>query len=187
MKRFLCCVLLWSLLEVAVANADDWVLKPEVNESSYVFGRTRIVLHYDSTQNSVLPRYTLRVYKDSELLAEHAGIGFDRLFASPSNDYFLGVSNRGLTTDAYVVFDDHGKLLIRQPHGSKEVHYCKMSISLVRIWYEENNPGVKFGLVGGVLREISINGCDGKRVSLLRSLGGISQGIQRSANKPGSV
>jgi len=186
MKRFLCYVLLWSLLEGPVANADDWVLKPEVKESTYVFGRARIVPHCDSIQNTVFPKYTLRVYRDSELLAEHAGIGFDRLFTAPSNDYFVGVSNSGLTNDAYVVFDYHGKLLIRQPHDSTEVNYCKMSISLVRVWYEESNPDVKFGLVGGVLREISINGCDGKRVSLLKSVEGISQhSLQPTRNQRG--
>jgi hypothetical protein len=62
-KRFRWCVLLLLLVGASV-NADEWVLKPEFKESAFVFGRSRIVLLYDSTQNRAFPKYTLRVYHE---------------------------------------------------------------------------------------------------------------------------
>jgi len=163
------------LLAVSSVKADEWALKPEVKELTFLFGRARIVLHYDSTQNIAYPKYTLKIYEDAELLTQHEGIGFERLFASSGNDYFLGVSNSGLINDAFVVFDRRGKVISREPHDSRDIYYCTMSISLVRMWYDESNPGVEFNVVDGRLVEVSIKACDGKRLSLLGRSEGTSQ------------
>jgi hypothetical protein len=166
MKRLLAaCV--YVFLMVSAAYGDSWILKPEVTDNEFTFGDTRIVLHYDSTQSRNYPQYTLRIHEKDKLAAEHDGIGFEKLFVSPDKGFFLGVSNRGLIKDAYVVFDRQGKILKKQPHDPKKVHYKSMSVTLLRLWYDADNPDVKFDVVDGVLRDVTINAADGKRVSLL--------------------
>jgi len=166
MERRLSILFLWTLLAFSVVHADDWVLKPEIRDSAFLFGNYRIVLTCDSTRNAAYPEYTLRLYANNKLLAAHEGIGFERLFASPDHRFFLGVSNSGLTRCAYVVFDREGRILARQLHDPKKIPYQEMSISLVRKWYDEGKPGVEFKAVGEILREIHINGADGGRISL---------------------
>ncbi len=97
--------LLCSLLIPLIASADSWALKPEVKDTAYVFGDSRIVLHYDSTDNSSFPQYVLRVHLKNKLVGEHEGIGFEQVFASADNTFFLGVSNSGLIKQAFVIFD----------------------------------------------------------------------------------
>jgi len=83
-------------LAAPALHADSWTLPPEVKDTAFKFGETRIVLHYDSMTNRSYPRYELRVYSGNELLATHEHVGFEQVFPDPQNTYFLGVSNRGL-------------------------------------------------------------------------------------------
>jgi hypothetical protein len=166
MKRLLvACFIL--LATGSAASGDKWILPPEVTDNEFKFGDTRVVVHYDSTQDQQFPKYTLRIYEKDKLAAEHDGIGFEKLLVSPDNAFFVGVSNRGLTKIAYVVFDRQGKILKKQPHDPKKVHYTFMSVTLVREWYDAKNSDAKFDVVDGVLRDVTINAADGKRVSLL--------------------
>ena len=83
-------------LAAPTLHADSWTLPPEVKDTAFKFGETRIVLHYDSMTNRSYPRYELRVYSGNELLATHEHVGFEQVFPDPLNTCFLGVSNRGL-------------------------------------------------------------------------------------------
>jgi hypothetical protein len=166
MKRLLT-VYASILLVSSVALGDSWILKREVTDNEFKFDDTRVVLHYDSTQDRSFPKYTLRVHEKEKLVAEHDGIGFEKLFVSPDKGFFVGVSNRGLIKDAYVIFDRQGKIVKRQPHDPKKVHYKSMSVTLIRLWYDAEKPDVKFDVADGVLRNVTINGADGNRVSLL--------------------
>jgi hypothetical protein len=100
-------------------------------------------------------------------VGEHEDIGFEQIFASPDNAYFLGVSNRGLVQPAYVIFDRNGRILKAQPHDPRKVHYFAMSVTLIRKWYDSEKPDPRFDVVDGKLKDVSINGCDGKQVCLL--------------------
>jgi hypothetical protein len=128
------------------------------------------VLHCDSTQNTAFPKYRLIIYKDGKMVSEHDGAGFEELFSSEDNKYFLGVSNSGLIRDAYIVFDNDGKILKReqQEEGGGKIKYCNTSITVVRHWYDSKKPEVKFNTIFGKLWSVLINGCDGKRISLLK-------------------
>ena len=42
-----------------------------------------------------------------------------------------------------------------------------MSVTLLRLWYDAEKPDVNFEVVDGALLGVTINGADGKRVSLL--------------------
>lgn len=155
------------VLACSSSFADSWALKPEVKDTPYVFGDTRIILHYDSTQNRQYPKYKMSVYLKGKLVGEHDDIGFEQVYASPGNAYFLGVSNRGLIRQAYVIFDRNGQILRIQPHDPREVHYCSLSVTLIREWYNKDEPDVRFIVVDGKLKDVRISACDGTRVSLL--------------------
>jgi len=155
------------LLACATARADSWALTPEVTENEFVFGDTRIVLHYDSTQDRQYPKYAVSIYRKDKLLGKHEDTGFGHVFASPDNSYFVGVSNRGLIKQAYVIFDRDGKLLKKRPHDPKKVHYFEVSKTLIRKWYDDDKPDPVFLVADGKLKDVRINACDGSRVSLL--------------------
>jgi hypothetical protein len=155
------------LLACCSVHADDWALAPEVKDTEFRFGDSRIVLHYDSTQDQHYPHYALRVYLKRELVGEHEGVGFEAVFASPDNAFFVGTSNRGLIKQAYVVFDRQGRIIKAQPHDPRQVHYASMSKTLVRRWYDDENPQPTFRVVDVKLKDVWISACDGTRVSLL--------------------
>jgi hypothetical protein len=95
-------------------------------------------------------------------------------YAAVSEDgrYVLGLANRG-GVSAFWVRDAAGKLLERRTHdlGPRAwpgVHYCAMSVSNVREWFDLKNPNVRFGIKDGNLVQIVVRGCDGRDVQLLR-------------------
>ena len=155
------------LLACPTLHADSWALKPEVKDTEFKFGETRIVLHYDSTTNSRYPRYDLRVYSGDKPVATNENVGFERVFADPQNTYFLGVSNRGLIKQAYVIFDRQGRILKEQKHDPRKVHYMEMSVTLIRKWYDAKNPQPEFVFRDGRLSNVHIRALDGKVVSLM--------------------
>jgi hypothetical protein len=154
-----------AVLATATARADKWSLAPEVKDTPFTFGDTRIVLHYDSTKNQFYPEHTLKVFRGEQLLKEHKGVGFEQVFASADNRYFLGVSNRGLVKPAWVVFDREGRIIRQQEHGAG-VRYCQMSVTLVRVWYDSKKPEPEFKVERGALKAVSVRSCDGKRITL---------------------
>ena len=99
------------------------------------------------------------------MLAEHPATGFPQVFADAESRFFLGVSNKGLTKTAWVVVDRDGRIIRSQAHG-KGPKYCQMSVTLVRTWYDEKQPGVQFKVEAGKLKEVKIRDCEGKSISL---------------------
>jgi len=166
MRRSLCT---FAVLAAACssARADFWALKPEINDTEYIFGDTRIVLHYDSTRDQSYPKYKLSVYLEGKRVGEHEDVGFEKVFASPDNAFFVGVSNDGLIKDAYVIFDRNGQIVKKQPHDLKAVHYFEISVTLTRNWYDKDDPDARFVVVDGKLKDVRVNACDGASVSLL--------------------
>jgi hypothetical protein len=43
-------------------------------------------------------------------------------------------------------------------------HFCRMSVSNVRQWFDEKHPDVTFGFDGDKLSKVSVRGCDGREV-----------------------
>jgi hypothetical protein len=164
------CVIFLVLLGLA-AHADDWSLTPEVKNTPYQFGETRVVLHYDSMTNRQYPEYTLKVFRGKTLQAEHKGVGFEQVFAEKENRFFVGLSNRGLTRTAWVVFDQEGRIIREQRHDIVAMKYCRSSITVVREWYDKEKPEVRFKVEGGKLKEVSVRDCQGKRLLLLEVIG----------------
>jgi len=96
--------------------------------------------------------------------------------------YFLGVSNTGLAK-AIIVFDQSGNVIVDINHNATSqspFNYCRESSTLSKQWFDYKNPEVNFlfkdieeksknGKMtrkSKVLRDIEINSCDGKRLSI---------------------
>jgi hypothetical protein len=154
------------VLMCSSARADSWALTPEVKDTEFTFGDTRIVLHYDSTRNNQYPEHATRIYLKNKLVGQHDNVGFQKVYASPDNVYFLGLSNRGLVNPAFVVFDRNGKIHKMQPHGPKKVHYFVVSKTLIRKWCNLDEPKPTFHVVDGKLEDVRICAFDGSRISL---------------------
>jgi len=155
------------VLACSSARGDSWALKREVKDTEFNFGDTRIVLHYDTTQNDRYPELATRIYLKDKLVANHDDVGFEKVYASPDNLYFLGLSNRGLIKPAYVIFDRNGKIHKMQPHDPRKVHYFEFSVTLDRTWCDIDDPKPVFCVADGKLQDLRVRAFDGSRISLL--------------------
>src|SRR3989442_6564906 len=105
------------------AHADSWSYDPKASDREFKFGATRIVVTTDARENRKYPDFVLRIFSDQELRAQYRGIGFEQVFASPDNELFLGLSNRGIPDTAVVLFDKKGNLRLLATHGLAEFDY----------------------------------------------------------------
>ncbi|MBS1142996.1 MAG: hypothetical protein H6R14_402 [Proteobacteria bacterium] len=152
------------------AIADSWQFDPVEKSKVETFGDLKIVQTTDARNNRQYPDFLLSVYFKDELLAKYKGVSFQKLFASPDNSSFVGLSNRGLPGTAIVVFDSKGNLLLEVKHGLAAFDYCDESVTLVRRWYDEDKPDVEFvpdEKYGGY-KEIKVRDCRGKSEDLLK-------------------
>lgn len=106
---------------------------------------------------------------------------------SDDGNYLVGLSNLG-SENAFWVRTVDGNVIAFKPHNDGEIridngkggtklipahsafklHYCTESVTNVREWYDRENPDVKFRTSNGELAGVSVTGCDGKRVELVR-------------------
>jgi len=156
------------LIASSAVQADSWAFKKEVKKFDRNFGDTTIVWKRDTTQNARFPKFSFQVFLKDKLQATHTDLGFSKLFSSPDHRFFLGVSNSGLTPNAFVIFDNEGKLLEMKKHRwSDDVHYCFETSTTVREWFDKENPDPKFTLnEAQKLERVSIRGCNGTIVRL---------------------
>lgn len=167
--RRLAAALLFSL--VAGAHADTWSYPPELATRSFEHGDVRVVLTTDARKNQQVPDFLLEIYSHGVRVAQIPGVSFEHLFASSDNYLFIGLSNRGLPGTAAVVFNAQGRLALLANHGLAEFDYCSRSVTLQRVWFDEDNPNVSFRL-GEQEKEpgIFVRSCSGKTIELLRTV-----------------
>jgi len=183
MARVLSASLLLILAAYAnLVSADSWRFDPIKKDRVEIFGDSKIVLTTDARNNQKYPDYTLSIYKKDELRAMYRGVAFEDIFPSPDNTRFVGLSNRGLPGTAVIIFDNDGNLLLEVKHGVATFDYCDESITLVRRWYDEKHPDVKYVVdaKNGGYESVTVRDCRGKEqdLSLL-----ISQAYDRSSKK----
>ncbi len=154
-----------AILAPAKARADKWVLQRGVRHTTNTFGNVRLVLTSDTTTNQHYPSTYITIYSGDKPRAEKVEVCYDKVFADPAQRYFLGISNRGPMTDAWVVFDRDGRIIRRQPHGGA-VKYCKMSVTLIRVWCDEKDPAPEFKIENETLQQVSIRDCNAQRITL---------------------
>lgn len=166
MKYVLCaiCVLACS----AAALADRWAFPEKLVRTEHVFGETKIVLEVDGTKSHLYPPHTLSIYAGDELLARYKNVGFEKVFASSDNRFFVGLSNDGIPGTAFVVFDAAGNLLREVKHPFLPAGmYTQQSITRLRQWYDDKDPGVEFDTSNGVLHAVLVRGSNRQKYSLL--------------------
>lgn len=147
--------------------ADTWSFEPTVVADEYVFGDVKIVRARDATEDQQYPEWAIAIYVADELRAFYSGLGFEHIAASPDNRIFVGISNSGLPGTAVVVFDRRGNLLLERRHDRDAFDYCERSEILVRKWYDEAEPDVRYDFDdGGGLRRLTVRGCQGELVEI---------------------
>jgi len=158
------------------AFADSWTYPPRVTSEKFLFGESRIVLEIDGTRNSGYPPHTLLIYRRGELVAKYKNVGFEKVYASADNRYFVGLSNWGIPGTAFVVFDAEGNLLREQKHRflPDGVHTVR-SVTVRRVWYDAEKPAVEFGVEAGRLVSVKVRGSNGQRYDLLAPDLGVRQ------------
>lgn len=172
------------------AQADSFFIPPEVKNTSQTFGDIRIEQTVDgrnSGQNGdqnggqypgPYPAFSVSVYGKSPqgetLLARYPGEHVNRFYANPENTYFVGLSNTGIPGTAVLVLDATGRLIIRAHHTDMLLDYCDVSVSIVREWYQHEDPQVRFDPApqGAFFLppHITLRNCRGERVSLGETL-----------------
>ena len=101
-------------------HADSWRWPSEVRREAQKFGSIEVVKTYDGKTKPGEPVWAVEVRKGGLLLAKFGGVTYERLFASPDNKLFVGLSNRGLPGTAVVIFGSNGNLLLEAKHGIVE-------------------------------------------------------------------
>lgn len=166
------------------AGADTWAYDPVKTDQIEKFGDTRIVLTTDARKNRQYPDFILSIYLKNELRAKYRGLAYEQFFSSPDNSYFLGLSNNGLPGSAVVLFDKYGRLMLEVKHGFAAFDYCDNSVTLVRRWFDEKNPGVSFIMdkkYGG-FKSVTLRDCRGNKTDLMSLvLQAYSRSLQRTA------
>jgi hypothetical protein len=158
-----------------VCLADTWKFDKERKEKVFTFGDTKIVRIIDTTKNQQYPDFIVEVYKEGELAAKYRGISFETIAADKTNQTFVGLSNSGLPGNAVVVFHSDGSLGQLLYHEQFVPVYCRRSVTVSKVWYDEENPDIQFkydkiGEDYEYISEISFRNCKGQRVTLQETM-----------------
>jgi hypothetical protein len=153
-----------------VALADLWSFPRELTKEEYIFGDSKFILEVDGTKDWMWPPHTLLIYRGEELLAKYRNIGFQKVYASKDNRFFVGVSNKGVPGTAFVIFDVEGNLLREQKHLFLPPGlYTEQSLAIIKHWYDEKNPEVQFDVTDGRLVSVFIRGSNKQKYDLLKT------------------
>ena len=163
------------LLGLAVPNllGDSWVFEEGFREESFRCGEIEIVRVVDATEDQSWPHFWIEVRGNDGLVGTLDNLSFDDLAMSADCNLFLGLSNSGIPRSAVVLFTAKGELLEVIEHPREmELPYCEVSTTLVRTWYDQDDPAVEFEYAaGGELEQITVTDCSGERFPLGHLLG----------------
>ena len=179
------CLLICLALWAHPAWSDQWEPLPrKLTETTIAFGDTRFVMSVDARTSQDFPTVWMDIYRKRELLARYPGVLFEKIYPSPDNSYFLGLSNSGLPGVAVGLFDAQGALQLFAQHGIASFDYCKRTTSLVARWYDEDDPQVTFTMnraYNKALETVTLRDCHGKTIDLFQAIAGAyNQTLQRS-------
>ena len=153
------------------AHADSWQYEAKIETQEFSFGPIRIVQKLDATQNQTYPDFLLTIYNVGSEVGRYPGLAFRTFYASPDNHIFVGLSNGGIPGSAVIVFDSSGVISVLAKHGVAQFDYCDTSVSIIRTWYDKDNPDVEFKLDGNPSEQgIYLRSCRGTRIELLKTV-----------------
>ena len=173
----------WTTLVIACCSAmvlaDSWRYAAKLITTEQKFGDTRIVLEIDGRKHQGFPPHTMSIFDKDRLVAKYPNVGFDKIHASEDKQFFLAVSNGGIPGTAFIIFDREGNLIREMKHRfMPDAIYISRSVTLIRAWYDEEKPDVRFDVQNGHLVGLSIRGK--QRFDLLkRDLGFEGDGAER--------
>lgn len=166
MRRLLF-IAIFSLIAVCAAQGDSWSYEPKLTETVHEFGESRFVLAVDARQKQGFPDHILSIYRDGKLMARYRNVGFDVIQPVERTEFFVGLSNRGIPGTAFVIFDAQGNLVREQKHRfMPEDVYTRQSVTLIREWYDRDNPGLEVAFVSNELA-VLVRGSNGKQYNLM--------------------
>ena len=170
------------LLLPAIGHADSWQFPPKETREEHRFGDLRIIEIVDARKNQHFPDFTVEVWRKKELLAKYPGAGFETLVAAPDHSLFVGLSNRGLPGTAVMILRANGALVVEAKHDIAAFAYCDESVTLVRNWYDDENPAVEFlkDEATGEYTGIRLRACDGGQLNLVEA---VVQAYRRTAER----
>jgi len=93
MKRLFLCLALLFITQTVFG--DSWFLEQKNEDTEFIFGETKIILNYNSLDaigKTNFPNYTIKLLKNNQLIVTFENTGFEEIFASKGEQYFLGVS-----------------------------------------------------------------------------------------------
>ncbi|MHC9511068.1 hypothetical protein [Kangiella sp. M94] len=166
MRKILLTIVLLGFIATAPVFADSWRFEPKLDETEFNFGAVRVIRGIDSREDQRFPKFFVKVFKDGELVALYPGASFDHIVASKDNSLFVAVSNSGLPSTALMVFRSRGSIGIFLNHYQGNIRYCDESVTLVRTWYDEEEPNITFHYEGDRVEEVTINSCYGHELKI---------------------
>ena len=176
MKLFATYFVLMMQLGLQSVVADNWQFDKVLKSDDFTFGNTTITRIIDTRENQTHPIYKTKVTINGEDVALIKNLTFNTITRFDNGNYFLGVSNSGLSAFAFFILDATGNLLRAENH-SDNIHYCKQSVTLVRQWVDEQNLDIMEHYSTqknsadsdnpqAQLKRVTIKGCDGKRLQV---------------------
>jgi hypothetical protein len=148
----------------AVAAADSWQWRARTDVFEFGDG-LRFEYRVRPFDGGRQAHTEVVVEKQGKRLAGYSEMGFDRMYAAPDNGLFVAISNSGLPGTAVAVFAANGELWLYAKHDVADFDYCERSITVVRAWFDDDNPDVQFDAELG-LSGITLTDCHGKRINL---------------------
>lgn len=175
-KRIAVSATLLCLSQLAVADAVAIWHPPEYFERT--FGDVRIVVGTPRPPEG-LPGWPV-LYVSGKRITDFPRLLAQEVYGSPDNNYFLLLSNLGLSSYAIAVIDRQGQILFGLPHdqnpfiGDGKFHYCRASVTNVREWVDLKgaNPGFELSHDSSTtpnmvhFAAVTVRGCDGKDIAL---------------------
>jgi hypothetical protein len=145
--------LLFMASSPALADAFYWgcAFKPTTLRAGPVTCHQTVDCHAKSLrcENADKPLFAVQAFADHIAVPDHG-------------QYVVGLSNRGVTP-LFWLRDFNGERIDLTPDA--EIHFCQMSVTNVRVWFDSSNPNVRFQFEGDLLSRVVVRGCDGRDVS----------------------
>jgi hypothetical protein len=166
-----------ALLACGVAVADSWAIGKAKRTYRFRGGLT-VIAGNDAAKIPEWPYYYVRIKQGGKSLAHIRDAGFELLVASPDEQLFVGLSNLAFTNLAAIVFDRRGRVLFEAWHDEGitsgfaryyHLDYCWHSITKSRVWFDAENPDVRFGPANDAA-SISLMSCRGQRIHLVEAV-----------------
>jgi hypothetical protein len=162
--------LLVLIAAIQTARADSWMFRSPVEYERFVLGDIHCVVTTKAKPNirNVYPAFELVCTKGEKTFFRKPHLGATAIFRSTDGEYLLGASNDGLHRYAAWIITTAGVELKLVKHHSPSIEYCSPSVTVSRTWLA-SAPLPEFKIENRKLVDVTVAGCNGKRISVLKA------------------